>query len=1000
MQRRVSRPMIASRIGMGLAAGAVMILGPGVQAGAQASAPPTAPPQSHPAASYGTLSPSGVVNVRHLAAAPARTRGRTAPFLTRNPVAYSRAKAQAGARPSAAAKHPQTLSVVAAPGGLSVATSFPLLSSAQQIGFFPQSDLEPPDTQVAVGPSHVVEFVNDTGTIWNKTGALLSHFDLNLFFKPANGLTVSDPQILYDAASSRWFASTMAFALDGNGNPAAGQVILAVSQTSDPTGNWFDYPSGEGSNVIFDQPFLGLNNDKVVLSWNNFNNANNFTGEDTFVFDKAEALAGTDTDVATLLVNDTSRFRLAPARALSSTTTEYLVYNNSDCTQGCTDPTNPSAGVLAVTGTPSAGNVSFVETDVKIAPTAVPPLGAQPGCAPTATCAVATNDDGFQGAVFDNGELWTAGNTTCVPRNDTNDHSCLRLVGITTGTTPTLARSSDIGEAGWDLYYPAIAPDAAGNVGLAFSQSSASVDPEVAAVAVTSNTSPLAARVLRTGQAVYQGTRWGDYSSAAVDPGNAEDWWLAGEYAATACCNGANWGTAVAEVVMGRLSFITGPPSRSVAGTSFGVTVEIKDALGNVVAVDNSTPVSLTIHSGPAGAALGCTPNPRTVTAGVATFSCQINKAGLGYTLAASAPSFATAVSSSFVIKPSSPVKLAFTTQPPAVTGPGSSFATTVGVEDRFGNLTAGSTQVTLTLHSNPTGATLACTHDPVTTSGGVARFSCSIAKVGSGYSLVATAPGLPSAISSGFTIAPAGYWLVASDGGIFTFGHLGYFGSTGAIRLNQPIVGMAATSDAKGYWLVARDGGIFRFGDARFYGSTGSITLNKPVVGMAADPATGGYWMVASDGGIFSFHAPFLGSTGAIRLNQPIVGMAVTPDSKGYWLVARDGGIFRFGDARFYGSTGNITLNKPIVGMAADPATGGYWMVASDGGIFAFRAPFYGSTGDITLNKPIVGMAADPATGGYWMVASDGGIFSFHAPFYGSTGNLTLNKPIVGMTN
>ena len=53
-------------------------------------------------------------------------------------------------------------------------------------------------------------------------------------------------------------------------------------------------------------------------------------------------------------------------------------------------------------------------------------------------------------------------------------------------------------------------------------------------------------------------------------------------------------------------------------------------------------------------------------------------------------------------------------------------------------------------------------------------------------------------------------------------------------MRLNQPIVGMAPTPTGKGYWLVASDGGIFAFGDAAFHGSTGSIALNKPIVGMA----------------------------------------------------------------------------------------------------------------------------------------------------------------------
>jgi hypothetical protein len=78
----------------------------------------------------------------------------------------------------------------------------------------------------------------------------------------------------------------------------------------------------------------------------------------------------------------------------------------------------------------------------------------------------------------------------------------------------------------------------------------------------------------------------------------------------------------------------------------------------------------------------------------------------------------------------------------------------------------------------------------------------------------------------------------VARDGGIFTFGAVGFFGSTGDIRLKQPIVGMTASSTRAGYWFVAADGGVFAFGDAGFFGSTGDIRLNQPVVGMAAAPA------------------------------------------------------------------------------------------------------------------------------------------------------------------
>ncbi len=195
-----------------------------------------------------------------------------------------------------------------------------------------------------------------------------------------------------------------------------------------------------------------------------------------------------------------------------------------------------------------------------------------------------------------------------------------------------------------------------------------------------------------------------------------------------------------------------------------------------------------------------------------------------------------------------------------------------------------------------------------------------------------------------GMAVDPAtrGYWLVASDGGIFSF-NAPFLGSTGALRLNKPIVGMAPTPNGAGYWLVASDGGIFTFGNAPFYGSTGNIALNRPVVGMGVDQATGGYWMVASDGGIFSFNAPFYGSTGAIRLNQPVVGMITAPDGGGYRLVASDGGVFCFNEP-FLGSTGNIVLNRPVIAGLSDDATGGYWLTASDGGVFSFNAPFLGS--------------------------------------------------------
>jgi cell wall-associated NlpC family hydrolase len=187
--------------------------------------------------------------------------------------------------------------------------------------------------------------------------------------------------------------------------------------------------------------------------------------------------------------------------------------------------------------------------------------------------------------------------------------------------------------------------------------------------------------------------------------------------------------------------------------------------------------------------------------------------------------------------------------------------------------------------------------------------------------------------------LSRAGYWLVGSDGGVFSYGDTHYYGSTGNIVLNKPIVGMSQTPDDKGYWMVASDGGIFSYGDAGFYGSTGNIALNKPIVAMANTPDGKGYWLVASDGGIFSFgDAGFYGSTGAIHLNSPITGMTVTTDGKGYWMVAADGGVFNYGDASFDGSAAG-TATEPVQRIVRARGNDGYWIVQQNGTAEAFGA-------------------------------------------------------------
>ena len=82
----------------------------------------------------------------------------------------------------------------------------------------------------------------------------------------------------------------------------------------------------------------------------------------------------------------------------------------------------------------------------------------------------------------------------------------------------------------------------------------------------------------------------------------------------------------------------------------------------------------------------------------------------------------------------------------------------------------------------------------------------------------VAAATGAgPGARSAVVRVTPSrlGYWLAAADGGVFAFGDAAFLGSTGALVLNSPMVGIASTPTARGYWLADADGAMVPFGDA-----------------------------------------------------------------------------------------------------------------------------------------------------------------------------------------
>jgi hypothetical protein len=467
---------------------------------------------------------------------------------------------------------------------------------------------------------------------------------------------------------------------------------------------------------------------------------------------------------------------------------------------------------------------------------------------------------------------------------------------------------------------------------------------------------------------------------------------------------------------LANLALVSGDKQSTDAGSQFAAPLQVRatDTYGNPKV---NTPVVFTAPaSGPSatfgGCGLGDPINQCTAltdSTGLATSvrPTANSSAGGPYTVTASASGKNQSFSLTNLIGPPGAVIPVSGSNQDALVYTSFRSPLQVRVTDSVGNPISGAVVTFSAPASGPTVTFAPCPggnpaqNECVATTDGNGYASSSILTAGGtlgSFNIEAIVSGAPTGLFT-MNIVDIGYRTVASDGGIFTFGGAPFYGSTGAIHLNAPIVGMA-NANGGGYYLVASDGGIFSFGPgATFYGSTGAIHLNAPVVGMAVDPQTGGYWLVASDGGVFSFNAPFWGSMGAQHLNAPIVGIAATPEG-GYYLVASDGGIFSFGPgATFYGSAGGLTLNAPIVAMATAP-DGGYWLVASDGGIFTFGpgAVYFGSAGDQHLNRPIVAMAVDPASGGYWLVASDGGIFSFGAPYDGSMGGTPLNAPMVGI--
>ena len=526
-------------------------------------------------------------------------------------------------------------------------TVFPGMDLDREIGMF-GSGREPPDTQIAVGPSSVVELVNRNVTVWSKGGTLLKATDFPTFFGPSSvGWNLFNPRVLYDQDGGRFFA--VAAATKGNSTSVVDDLVYyAISNTSDPAGVWTvsafqpQAPTQTGK-ALPSQPRLGVNRNMLVLSWDDFAQTGCdptnpsvfcFVGSETILLQKSDLLTYGGANACELTFQsdpvcalqlgslDTRHFGVMPVQSLESTDTEYLVFNNADpnlnenqCTEVSPTPTIgtcPTLGVIALTGSPRSG-LTKQEWNLPIEWTTAPSNAEQAGSPQR----VETGDDRILSAVWRSGKLWaTMTDGHCGPNSLRGDGfavgSCARLFEVAAPaqppapaawTAPSKLQNFSFGDEGGSFYayYPAITVDAVGDMVAVYSGSNPLTYPGVFVIGANASRTTFYSELSfvrnAQGSAPYQSDlcggrdRFGDYSAAAADPVDPGDLWVSAEYVPTT--NPCVWGTAVARLTFSTptvtvQSATSGPPVGGttvvLTGTDFYDDPSLKVTFGGVPA--------------------------------------------------------------------------------------------------------------------------------------------------------------------------------------------------------------------------------------------------------------------------------------------------------------------------------------------------------------------------------------------------------------------------------
>ncbi len=384
----------------------------------------------------------------------------------------------------------------------------------------------------------------------------------------------------------------------------------------------------------------------------------------------------------------------------------------------------------------------------------------------------------------------------------------------------------------------------------------------------------------------------------------------AGSYTLSASASGVSSATSSSFTVTAgapaSLSFSAQPHDVAAgAAISPAVQVTVRDAYGNLAS--SSAPVTLALGPAANGGTLAGSASAA-VSAGVATFSgLSVNKAGQGYTLAASLTGASGATSAAFAVTAGPATRLTFVTQPPATSRADTALAPTVRVQllDAFDNVASSST-ATVSLGLGPNAFAASVSAASVAASGGVASFpALSVDRAGAGYTLIASAPGLTSVTSSAFDIS-APWSQVLSKGTVNAF----------AVHPTSPQTLWAATG-----------GGVFKSTDGAGRWALASSGLTKlDVRALAVDsaaPAT--LYAGTADGALFKSTDGAGSWQGLTFTGGRVVAIAVapTPMSSTLWVAAANG-VYRSqdGGATFTALSVNGTAGSAPMALAVDASS------------------------------------------------------------------------------